>query len=211
MPAETRTPYAYSLISWPSVVAGAAIAIAVGAMLALLGVAIGATAFNPFAQGDNQGHIISVAGAVWIAFSQLVAVQLGAWVAARSATHPDHHDGVLNGVCVWGVSFVFVVVAGALGVSFGAVSLFEGGGTAAAAEAVRAARDTAAGLDTAAEVARADDIADTTAAIAWLAFATMAFGLIGGVAGGKLGGEHPAWTNRQRVVVITPSVDARTM
>lgn len=205
MPAELRTPYTYPLISWSSVIAGAAIAVAIGAMLALLGVAAGATAFNPFARGDDQGELISITGAIWITFSQLVAVQCGAYVAARAASYSDHHDGVLNGVIVWAIAFVFAVVAAAMGLSMGALSLFQGGGAQAATDLVNAARDTAAGLDTAAQAARADDIADATASIAWLAFATMAMGLVGGIAGGKLGGEHPKWSNRQRVLVVLPS------
>ena len=40
--------YSHSLIDWPSIIAGAVAAIAIGFVLIVLGLAIGAAAFNPF-------------------------------------------------------------------------------------------------------------------------------------------------------------------
>jgi hypothetical protein len=52
--------YAHPLVQWSSIIAGAVAAIAVGFLLNVLGLAIGASAFNPF-EINRQDETLSVA------------------------------------------------------------------------------------------------------------------------------------------------------
>ncbi|HWT53098.1 MAG TPA: hypothetical protein VN113_13090, partial [Caulobacter sp.] len=62
-------PYAHPLISWSAVIAGVVVAIALGAFLNLLGLAIGATAANPFRLTDAGAAGLTLGGGLWIVFA----------------------------------------------------------------------------------------------------------------------------------------------
>jgi hypothetical protein len=198
-PAATRPHiYAHPLIDWGAVAAGTVIAIAAGSTLTILGVAIGATAINPFAPASEQAPGWTVGGGLWVAFSNLVAIQVGAFVAVRSARWTDHHSGMLQGLIVW--ALVFTLAAAALGLGVG--GLLAGGASAeqagrAAVDAAQAATGAPTGPDRLSP-AEADAVQDAAALTAWWAFVTMALGAVGAVAGGKLGSEHPDWRERER-------------
>jgi hypothetical protein len=104
--------YSHPLIDWGAVLAGTAIAIAIGFAWTILGVAVGATVMNPWAGTSEQAPAWTIGGGLYVAFANLVAIQVGAFVAARAARWPDHHDGMLQGVVVWAATFL---VAAALG------------------------------------------------------------------------------------------------
>lgn len=195
--------YAHPLISWGAVIAGVAVAIALGALLNMLGLAIGATAANPWTMDSGDAKALTIGGGLWVAFSNAVALQVGAFIAARAAKYPDHHRGLFQGLAVWGVAFVLAFAG--LGSSVG--GLLQGGDTAATAYATAA--DEVSGPDDrvsdADAKAAAEQAGDVTASLAWWGVATMVLGAIGAVAGGRLGARHPVWHRRARVV-ITPSV-----
>ena len=94
-------PYSHPLIDWGSAIAGTLVAIAIGFVLLLLGAAIGATAMNPWQGVSEQAPTWSIGGGLWVIFSNLVALQVGAFVAVRAARWPDHHSGMLQGLVVW--------------------------------------------------------------------------------------------------------------
>jgi hypothetical protein len=193
--------YAHPLISWGAVFAGVAVAIALGALLNMLGLAIGATAANPWTMDSGDAKALTIGGGLWVAFSNAVALQVGAFIAARAAKYPDHHRGLFQGLAVWGVAFVLAFAG--LGSSVG--GLLHGGDAAATAYATAA--DEASGPDErvsdADAKAAAEKAADLTASLAWWGVATMALGAIGAVAGGRLGARHPVWHRRARVVTTT--------
>ena len=193
--------YAHPLISWGAVFAGAAVALALGALLNLLGLAIGATAANPWTMDSGDAKALTVGGGLWVAFSNAVALQVGAFIAARAAKYPDHHRGLFQGLAVWGVAFVLAFAG--LGASVG--GLLHGGDAAVTAYATAA--DDASGPDDrvseADAKAAAEKAADVTASLAWWGVATMVLGAIGAVAGGRLGARHPVWHRRARVVVTS--------
>jgi hypothetical protein len=195
--------YAHPLISWGAVIAGVAVAIALGALLNMLGLAIGATAANPWTMDSGDAKALTIGGGLWVAFSNAAALQVGAFIAARAAKYPDHHRGLFQGLAVWGVAFVLAFAG--LGSSVG--GLLQGGDTAATAYATAA--DEVSGPDDrvsdADAKAAAEQAGDVTASLAWWGVATMVLGAIGAVAGGRLGARHPVWHRRARVV-ITPSV-----
>ena len=190
--------YAHPLISWGAVFAGVVVAVALGALLNMLGLAIGATAANPWTMDSGDAKAFTLGGGLWLAFSSAVALQVGAFIAARAAKYPDHHKGLFQGLAVWGVAFVLAFAG--IGSSVGGV--LHGGDAAVTAYATAA--DDASGPDNrvseADAKAAAEKAADATASLAWWAVATMVLGAVGAVAGGRLGARHPVWHRRVRVV-----------
>jgi hypothetical protein len=208
---QTLHLYDHSLIDWGSVIGGTVIAIAIGFTLNLLGVAIGATALNPFEAASDQAPGLTLGGGLWVAFSNLVAIQVGAFVAARAAKHPDHHHGALQGLAVWALSFVIALAALGVGVSgmLAAASNSVHGVAQAATDAAQSATGQASGAPRVLSPDEAAAAKTAAATVAWWAFATMVLGAVGGVAGGKLGAAHPDWhvrNRRQRPVTLADKV-----
>jgi hypothetical protein len=200
--------YSHPLIDWGAAIAGSLIAIAIGAGLAILGVAVGASAINPWQGTSEQAQAWTIAGGLYLAFSNLVALQLGAFVAARAARWPDHHDGMLQGIVVWALSFT--VAAAVLGLGLGGLfaegtSVREAAG--AAVDAAQAATGEPTGATPQLTPDETDAVQDAAAMTAWWAFATLALGAVGAVAGGKLGADHPNWHSRGRISRATTMAD----
>lgn len=188
--------YAHPLVSWPTIIAGAIAAIAIGFLLNVLGLAIGASAFNPY-QLNHQDDVISIGGGLYVIFAQLVALQVGGYIAARSARYPDHFGGLLTGFMVWALA-VSVAVVLAVWTSAGGVS-----GDAlpsGVAETVGELSDAVQGQGAnASDLATAEDTADAVATLAWWTAAALGLGLAGSIAGGWLGSAHPKWDTRPRL------------
>lgn len=188
--------YAHHLISWSSVIAGAITAIAVGFGLNLLGLAIGAGAFNPYDMPD-QSDAISIGGGLYFVFAQLVAFQIGGYVAARSARFPDHFGGSLTGLLVWSLAvFVALVLA-----TFSAAGVAGGDSIpAGVAETITELNDATEGANaTPSELASAEDTADVLSTLSWWGLGALALGFAGSIAGGWLGAYHPKWEKRPRL------------
>ena len=194
--ARTRI-HSHPLVDWNAAIAGTVIAIGLGFMLNILGVAVGASALNPWMGTSEQAPAWTIAGGLYVAFANLVALQIGAYIAARAARWPDHHDGMLQGLVVWALAFLSA--AAGLGLGLGGI-LSEGTGVreaaSAAVNAAQAATGEATGAAPQLSPAETDAVQDAAAMTAWWAFATMALGAVGAVAGGKLGADHPDWRER---------------
>lgn len=188
--------YAHPLIDWSTVIAGTLIAIAIGFVLNVLGLAVGASVFNPFA-AERQDEAIGVGGGLYVIFAQLVALQIGAFVAARAARYPDHFGGLLTGVTVWALA-VFVA---AMLASFAASAASSGDALpSGVAETVGEISDAATGdAASASELETAEETADALATLSWWTFGALALGFAGAVAGGWLGAAHPKWERRPRL------------
>lgn len=188
--------YAHGLIGWPTIIAGAIVAIAVGFLLNTLGLAIGASAFNPY-EINRQDDVISVGGGLYAIFAQLVALQVGAYVASRTARYPDHFGGSLTGLMVWALA-VFAAVVLAVLTTAGATS--GDALTSGVAETVGELSD-ATDLQGAnpADLATAEDTADALATLSWWTVGALGLGLAGAIAGGWLGAHHPKWEGRPRL------------
>ncbi|PZO51086.1 MAG: hypothetical protein DCF16_11985 [Alphaproteobacteria bacterium] len=188
--------YAHPLIQWPTIIAGTVSAIAIGFLLNVLGVAVGASAFNPY-QLDSQDNLISAGGGLYVIFAQLVAFQIGAYIAARGARYPDHFGGLLTGFLVWAFAVAVAVTLATFAAS-GAVS-----GDAlpsGVAETIGELSDATDGQGAnAAELATAGDTADALAALSWWTVGALSLGLAGAIAGGWLGSHHPKWEGRPRL------------
>ncbi len=103
-------------ISWGAVLAGGLVAVAVGALLNLLGLAVGATTLDPATPGDSpSASLLAMAGGLWLLLANLIGLGMGGWVAARLSGTSDDTDGVLHGLSVWAVGFLLSAVLVAFG------------------------------------------------------------------------------------------------
>src|SRR5215831_10610669 len=104
--------YAHPIISWPTIIGGAIAAIAIGFLLNVLGVALGASIFNPY-QTAAHTETVTVLGGLYMMFAQFVALQAGGYIASRSARYPDHFGGALNGFMAWALAIVAAILIAA--------------------------------------------------------------------------------------------------
>ncbi len=197
----------HTLISWPAVLAGAIVAVAVGAMLNLLGVALGASAFNPydFDGGDRSGF--TAAAGMWMAFANALALFVGGAVASRAAKYADHHKGALHGLAVWALAFLLAITIASAAGAGGAAALLGGDardgevGDTVVTNTLPASRVIEGELVgpvvvQAPEPVAAEEVADTTAMLALWGFLTMLIGAIAAIFGGLYGGRSHRWIDR---------------
>jgi len=133
-------------ISWGAVIAGAVVAVAVGTMLNILGVAIGATTIDPTAAGETPtASSLGIGAGIWLLVANLIGLAAGGYVAARLSGTADGTDGILHGLSVWAVGFLISAVllgnavAGAASTAYSGVSSLVGGAASATSEAARQA------------------------------------------------------------------------
>jgi hypothetical protein len=201
---EHHDVYTHPLVSWGAVIAGALAALAVGFTLTLLGVAAGATLMSPYDLAVEQGPGATVGAGIVIAFSNLVAMQCGGFVAARAATWPDHHHGMLQGLAVWGLVFLVALVALGGGVGAMLPDVTPSGAVEGLSDLGEQMSGAPGDVGRAMSESEQENLKAATMATAWWAFATMVLGAVGAVAGGYLGGKHPIhWGKRERRRPIT--------
>ena len=130
-------------ISWGAVFAGGVVAVTVGAMLNVLGLAIGATTLDPAQPGSSpSASTLGIAGGIWLLVANLIGLGTGGWVAARLSGTSDDTDGLLHGLSVWAIGFLISLVllgnavAGATGTAFRSASAVIGGTMQGAGQAV---------------------------------------------------------------------------
>ncbi|PZW48800.1 hypothetical protein C8P66_104218 [Humitalea rosea] len=123
---EPASPVAIlpSRVSWGAILAGTLVAITVGAMLNILGVAIGASTVDAVARDTPSAMTLSLTAGGWMLVSNLLGVAAGACVAARLSGTVDRMDAILHGLGVWATAFLVsgVLLGGAVsgGLSAGA-------------------------------------------------------------------------------------------
>lgn len=125
-------------ISWGAILAGGLVAVAVGTMLNILGLAVGATTLDLARPGASPGaSTLGLAGGIWLLVANLIGLGVGGWVAARLSGTADDTDGELHGLAVWATGFlVSALLVG--NVVMGAANLAAGGAGQAVGEAARA-------------------------------------------------------------------------
>jgi hypothetical protein len=118
-------------VRWGPIVAGLFAALSTLAVLSVLGLAIGASAFDP---GDRASSF-GIGAGIWGAISALLAFGVGGWTAARTAAVGGRANGLLNGTMVWVVAIPLLLYL----LSSGIGSLLGTAGQAAATAAQVAA------------------------------------------------------------------------
>ncbi|HYC69201.1 hypothetical protein [Brevundimonas sp.] len=202
-PTHAHPPH--NLISWPAVLAGAIVAAAVGAMLNLLGIALGAASFNPYDLDGGDASDFTAAAGMWMAIANSIALFVGGVVASRAAKYSDHHRGGLHGVSVWAVAFLLALVITASGLAGGAAAIAGGEASEPPTPREVVITDGTVGPNGAVEgqvilppqaQEVADETADATATLALWGFLTMLLGAVAAVLGGMYGTRNHRWMTK---------------
>jgi hypothetical protein len=113
-------------LSWGAIFAGLFVAVGLHLVLALLGIAVGFTAWDPASPGTDPGRVAMGVG-IWAAISGLIALFVGGMTTGRLAGVLTQRDGALHGVVLWSLTTIMVlwlVVSGLgflLGGAFGII------------------------------------------------------------------------------------------
>lgn len=193
----------HTLISWPAIIIGAIVAAAVGAMLNLLGIALGTASFNPYDFDAGDISEFTAAAGMWMAVANALALFVGAAIASRAAKYPDHHKGALHGLGVWALAFLLALLIASASAAGGAAAVAGGEAADPAAESaimvdpVTGARSRVVAGDVAIQPLPnppvAEEAADTTAQLALWGFLTMLIGAVVAVLGGMYGARRHRW------------------
>jgi len=176
-----------SRISWGAILAGAAIALAISAALGWGGLALGLTVH------DRLGpRTLSIAGALWVLVSTLIALFCGGFAVSRITTGENKTEAALYGVTLWGVLFALAMLMANAGASTVAQLMNTRPMTdrsPVSADSTRAANMSRDDSDTAAAAAKAkegaSDIDDVSRA--WWSFTSLALSMGAAVLGSVLG------------------------
>ena len=103
-----------SRISWGAILAGAAVAMAIYALLMALGVAVGMSVSD-----DVNARSLGTGAGVWGFISLLIALFAGGWVTTQVTAGETRTEAVLYGVVLWATTTVLLLWLAANGVQAG--------------------------------------------------------------------------------------------
>jgi hypothetical protein len=141
---DMRTIMIYR-VAWGAVCAGAAVALVVQIMLAVLGVGVGLSAVCPVAGNNPSGSTFSMAAELWSVASMLFAAGIGGYVAGRLCGKAVDSTSGYHGLISWALSTLVVVyllssaVSGLVGGAASALGSVVGGVGKTAATAAQTA------------------------------------------------------------------------
>src|SRR6202789_4586238 len=122
--AAAATP-SKSAASWPAIIAGAFVAIAVSLVLLALGSGLGFASMSPWPGKGISGTTFAVTTAIWLIITQWVSAGIGGYIAGRlrtrwigTHTHEVFFRDTAHGLITWAVASV--VVAATIVSSIGA-------------------------------------------------------------------------------------------
>jgi hypothetical protein len=142
--APEGAPSLPSRVSWGAIIAGAVIAVVIGFMLNILGVAVGATAVDAVNRDTPSASTFGIGAGIWLLVANLIGLAVGGYAAARLSGTADKTDAALHGVGVWAIGFLLSTVllsnalAGAASSAFNAASSAIGGAARSAGSAASA-------------------------------------------------------------------------
>ncbi len=99
-------------VRWGPIFAGLVAALSLLALLSVLGVAVGLSAYD----ANDDTSRFRVGAGIWGAISMLLAFFFGGWLTARTAALRGTHNGVLNGALVWAIAIplmAYILTTGA--------------------------------------------------------------------------------------------------
>lgn len=126
-------------VSWGAIIAGTVVALALMVFFATLGLAIGAAAVDPL-YDENPLSGLGVGSGIYLVVTQLIALAVGGFAAARLAGVPRTVASLLHGAAVWSLATVLLTwgaVSGG-GAIFGAASTLLGKTASGASSIVQA-------------------------------------------------------------------------
>ena len=137
-----------SAVSWPAIIAGAAVASALSLALLMLGAGLGLVSVSPWSHNNVSVTTFGILAAAWFIAVQLFTSGVGGYLAGRLRTRwvSVHNDEVYfrdtaHGLIVWAVGAVVTTL-----LFTSAASSVASGVTTAGASAVQASGNVAAGL-----------------------------------------------------------------
>jgi hypothetical protein len=162
-------------VQWGPIIAGAVSGLISLLVLTVLGLAIGASAFDP---GTDLSDWDTWAG-VWGGFSALIAFLVGGWVAARTAAVGGSFAGLMNGLMAGATILLVLIVLTTTGLTN--LLGFLGGNLASISDyAVNVAQGETAAAD-------AETAFDNVRDAAWGTLVTLVLALAAAALGGVFG------------------------
>jgi len=168
-----------SRISWGAILAGAAVAMAIYALLMALGVAVGMSVsddVNPSTLGTSAG--------VWGFISLLIALFAGGWVTTQVTTGESRTEAILYGVVLWATTSVLLIWITANGARAGIDA-------AMAVQSMTGGNQAAATADTGPTLEEREDAIERAREAgkegSWWAFAGMALSMVAAIGGALVG------------------------
>ncbi len=132
-----------SRISWGAVFAGGIVAVTVGMMLNVLGLAVGISTVDATMPGETPSAAsFGIGAGIWLLVANLIGLLVGGYVAARLSGTADDTDGLLHGLSVWAIAYLISavllgnIIAGTASTAVQGVSSVLGGAARGAGAAV---------------------------------------------------------------------------
>jgi hypothetical protein len=127
-----------SRVSWSAILAGVVIGLILEALLNLLGLGLGFTAFS--ADSDTIAKI-GTGSMIWFAISGLIALLGGGWIAGWFANTSCRFTGALHGLITWGLAtlLTFILMASVAGALIGGTASLVGQGLSLAGKGAASA------------------------------------------------------------------------
>ncbi|HZT07146.1 MAG TPA: hypothetical protein VFC51_08960 [Chloroflexota bacterium] len=191
--------YETSPLHWGSIVGGYLIGLTIFALLGLLGIATGLSAFNAgsaAATGTAPATEAGINSALWAGISGIISYLIGGFAAARIVNCATRSRGMANGAMVFLLSVPVTMLVATQGMS----GLLSGLGGLAAGAATMAPGNVAppssvGGTVSPTEVARA---AEGVRNAAWASLIVMIVALVASAIGGYLGANPTVEVERTR-------------
>ena len=96
-------------VSIGAILGGVLIALIVHLAMNMLGLSIGANTINPATEANPVEAGLVTATVVWMAFSALVALLAGGWVAGRLSNTSNPVNSTLHGVVAWALTWIIML------------------------------------------------------------------------------------------------------
>lgn len=177
-------------VQWGPIAAGTISGLVLMLLLSVLGLAVGASAFEPGTDVTDWG----TAAGIWGAISVLASFFIGGWVAARTAAVGGNFAGLMNGLMAGAAILLLITwlattgvgnVVGLLGANLGDIAEFTTDLGGDPADAEQAADEAADAADEAA--AAAADAYDEVESGAWGTLLALILALGAAAVGGMVG------------------------
>lgn len=111
----SSTTFAEKRASWGAIIAGAAVALGVQVIFAVLGIAIGASVINPLYEADPVEGI-GIGTGIYFLISAILSVFAGGYVAGALSRIQERRNRTLHGLATWSVvTLLSVLLATGLG------------------------------------------------------------------------------------------------
>ncbi len=129
---------ATSRVSWSAILAGVVLGLILEALLNLLGLGLGFTAFS--ADSDTLAKI-RTGSMIWLAISGIIALLAGGWAAGWFANTSCRFNGALHGLITWGLAtlLTFMLMANTAGALIGGTASLVGQGMSLAGKGAASA------------------------------------------------------------------------